>query len=163
MIDSRSFPLKKLEITQEESINVDHPVVHTTENVILQFNQPYEPMNGIEKLQREKLTIRNIMTRNVDAVKIIKDWKKNGRKIGTEYFLCFSFDLWIEGMLKDLKREFNEFQNDLEGINVRFLNKQPRFLIPINPISKIIIFGTEIQSKDGTVYQLVLKVVSTDE
>ncbi|EFO99092.1 hypothetical protein CRE_17988 [Caenorhabditis remanei] len=120
MIDFRSFPLKKLEITQEESVNVDHPVVHTAEDVILQFNKPYEPMKGIEKLQREKLTIQNIMTRNVDAVKIIKNWIKNGRKIGTEYFLCFSFDVWIQGMLKDLKREFNEFQNDLKGINVRY-------------------------------------------
>ncbi|EFO99105.1 hypothetical protein CRE_17874 [Caenorhabditis remanei] len=161
MIDSRSFPLKKLEITQEKSINIDNTVVHTTEDVILQFNKPYELIKGIEKLHTKKLTIQNIMSKNVDAVKIIKDWMKNGRKIGTDYFLCFSFGVWIKGVLKDLKREFNEFQNDLEGINVRFLDREPRFLIPMSPTSKIIIYGTRILSSHGTVYQLVLKVVST--
>ncbi|KAF1768046.1 hypothetical protein GCK72_008007 [Caenorhabditis remanei] len=102
----------------------------------------------------------NIMSKNVDAVKIIKDWMKNGRKIGTEYLLCFSFGVWIKGVLKDLTREFNEFQNDLKGINVRFLAREPRFSIPMSPTSKIIIYGTRTLSSHGTVYQLVLKVVS---
>ncbi|EFO99245.1 hypothetical protein CRE_17879 [Caenorhabditis remanei] len=163
MIDSRSFPLKKLKLIQEESIDADHPIIHTTADVVFQFNGQNEPMNGIEKLQREKLTILNIGYKNVDAVKIIKDWIKNGRKIGTEYFLCFTYLDWIQWVLSDLKNEFDEFQNDLEGINVRFLAREPRFSIPMSPTSKIIIYGTEIQSKDRTVYQLVLKVISTDE
>ncbi|KAF1768039.1 hypothetical protein GCK72_008000 [Caenorhabditis remanei] len=163
MIDSRSFPLKKLKLIQEESIDADHPIIHTTEDVVFQFNGENELIKGIEKLQREKLTIQNIGYKNVDAVKIIKDWIKNGRKIGTEYFLCFTFQYWIRWVLIDLEKEFDEFQNDLEGINVQFLAREPRFSIPINPTSKIIIYGTEIQSKDRTVYQLVFKVVSTDE
>ncbi|KAF1768038.1 hypothetical protein GCK72_007999 [Caenorhabditis remanei] len=163
MIDSRSFPLKKLKLTEEESIDVDHPVVHTAQDVILQFSQKNRLIRGIEKLQRKKLTIQNIMNGNVDAVRIIKDWVKNGREIGTEYLLCFFSNAWIQRMLRDLKNEFHEFQNNLKGVNVRFLKRAPRFSIPMNPISKIIIYGTEIQSKDDTVYQLVLKVVSTDE
>ncbi|EFO99088.1 hypothetical protein CRE_17881 [Caenorhabditis remanei] len=157
------LPTKKLELIQEESIDADHPIIHTTADVIFQFNGQNKPMNGIEKLHTKKLTILNIGYKNVDAVKIIKDWIKNGRKIGTEYLLCFTFLQWIRWVLSDLKNEFDEFENDLEGINVRFLAREPRFLIPISPISKIIIYGTEIESEDGTVYQLVLKVVSTDE
>ncbi|EFO99199.1 hypothetical protein CRE_17882 [Caenorhabditis remanei] len=176
MIDSRSFPLKKLKLTQEESIDVDHPVVHTAEDVIFQFSRENELFKDIEKLQREKLIIQNIMRGNVDAVRIIKDWMKNGREIGTEYLLCFSSNVWIQQMFRDIEREFNEFRNNLNGINVRyvinknyfqfvlfnrFLNRKPRFSIPMSTASNIIIFGTEIQAKDGTVYQLVLKVVST--
>ncbi|EFO99104.1 hypothetical protein CRE_17885 [Caenorhabditis remanei] len=163
MIDSRSFPLKKLKLTQEESIDVDHPIIHTTEDVIFQFSKRNELIRGIEKLQRKKLTIQNIMNGNVDAVRIIKDWMKNGREIGTEYLLYFPFNVGIKGVLKDLKREFDEFRNNLKGVNVRFLKRAPRFSIPMCPTLKIIIYGTEIQSKDRTVYQLVLKVVSTDE
>ncbi|EFO99266.1 hypothetical protein CRE_17883 [Caenorhabditis remanei] len=177
MIGFRSFPLKKLILTQEESIDVDHPVVHTAEDVILQFSGQTKLIKSIEKLRREKLIIQNIMKGNVDAVKIIKDWMKNGRKIGTEYLLYFPFNVWIQETLRHLKSEFDEFQNDLEGINVRyvinksyfqfalfyrFLNRWPRFLIPMRPASKIIIYGTKVQ-KDRTFYQLVLKVVSTDE
>ncbi|KAF1768045.1 hypothetical protein GCK72_008006 [Caenorhabditis remanei] len=161
ILDARSFPLKKLEIAQENTIDIDHPVVNTTEDVILQFIQPNEPMNGIEKLQRKKLTIQNIMDGNVDAVKIIKDWMNNGREVGTEYLLSFSFDIYFGQTLRDLKKEFNEFQN-MKGINGRFLRGASRFLIPMSPTSKIIIYGTRIQSKGNTVYQLVLKVVSTD-
>ncbi|KAF1768029.1 hypothetical protein GCK72_007990 [Caenorhabditis remanei] len=127
------------------------------------FDGENELIKGIEKLHRKKLSIHNVGYENVDAVKIINDWIKNGREVGTEYLLGFTFDFWMRRMLRDLKNEFDEFENDLEGINVRFLDREPRFLIPISPISKIIIYGTEIQSKDGTVYQLVLKVVSTDE
>ncbi|EFO99078.1 hypothetical protein CRE_17993 [Caenorhabditis remanei] len=163
IIDSRSCPLKKLKLFQDRLIYVDHPVVNTTEDVIFQFDGENELIKGIEKLHRKKLSIHNVGYENVDAVKIIKDWIKNGREIGTEYLLSFSFDFWMRRMLRDLKNEFDEFENDLEGINVRFLDREPRFLIPMSPTSKIIIYGTEIQSKNGTVYQLVLKVVSTDE
>ena len=119
MVDSRSFPLKKLKLIQEESIDADHPIIHTTADVIFQFNGQNKPMNGIEKLQRKKLTIQNIMDGNVDAVRIIKDWMKNGREIGTEYLLSFSFDIYLRQTLSDLKNEFNEFQN-MKGINGRY-------------------------------------------
>ncbi|EFO99180.1 hypothetical protein CRE_17987 [Caenorhabditis remanei] len=135
-LDVRSFPLKKLKIAQENTIDIDHPV-------------------------RKKLTIQNIMDGNVDAVRIIKDWMKNGREIGTEYLLSFSFDIYFGQTLRDLKKEFNEFQN-MKGINGRFLRGASRFLIPMSPTSKIVIYGTRIKSKGNTVYQLVLKVVSTD-
>ncbi|EFO99153.1 hypothetical protein CRE_17880 [Caenorhabditis remanei] len=163
IIDSRSFPLKKLQLFQDRLIYVDHPVVNTTEDVIFQFEGENELIKGIEKLHRKKLSIHNVGYENIDAVKIINDWIKNGREVGTEYLLGFTFDFWMKRMLRDLKNEFDEFKDDLEGINVRFLAREPRFLIPISPTSKIIIYGTEIQSKNGTVYQLVLKVVSTEE
>ncbi|EFO89464.1 hypothetical protein CRE_19940 [Caenorhabditis remanei] len=160
-IDTNCLPLKNLILSLYEPFDVNHPVIDSAQNVILRLIGHQDKLNGVEKLQREKLHIENTGFEQVDVVGIIRNWMENGKKIGTKYLLSGDI-VCIYNTFLGIEREFGDFTKTLEEVNEPILDSLPQFSIPMSSTANILVYGTE-KLVPRIVYRLVLRVVAVEE
>ncbi|KAF1768054.1 hypothetical protein GCK72_008015 [Caenorhabditis remanei] len=168
MINPNSFPLRKLSMVYPEilsNLTLDHPIVHSAGHLYLNVGTrgDQSPMSDIQKLCNKSAFIKSISMKSDDCVKIIRYWRENGKEVGTKFIFTFYLPNCIVPMIKALQEPFEEFQDKLEGLNERrFIAGLPRFAIPINNHSTVILAYTIFAMVDRKrEAQIVLNVVST--
>ncbi|EFO99101.1 hypothetical protein CRE_17984 [Caenorhabditis remanei] len=166
---TNQFPMKELKIEAITEILLDHPVVHSAKNIIIEqvvsSIDTYLP--DIHKLRAKNVSIQYsfkydpVFTRiPYDLIRIIKYWIDHGKEIGTKYKFTSSFDD-IYAVMTEAKREFNEFLSEAEKVDERVLIDLPQFYIPMkyDLSAKIFVYGIKIQEDGGDKSQVVVKVI----
>ncbi|EFO99116.1 hypothetical protein CRE_17890 [Caenorhabditis remanei] len=161
IVDSCSFPLKRLSTPIDEVEIFTHPVFCSAKSLrFTVFENEVIGLNDINKLICKNVEFGSNSLLKMDIVELIRYWEKNGKEIGTRYIFSQDYDGHIEDEISGLKTKFDGFIDDLEGINERFLPSSPRFSIPINSKSRICLYGIETDSIDRS--QLIISVMPTN-
>ncbi|EFO99240.1 hypothetical protein CRE_17870 [Caenorhabditis remanei] len=160
-IDPQSFPLKRLTTKVRGPDFFDHPVLLSAEHLIIVVTlaSQVEKLTEYQRIQRQQIWFKfDSMSQSINVSKLIVDWMENGKEVGTKFVLMNMHGL-IELPLWDSR--IDEYQDELEEINERFIPGLPRFLIPMNQSSKILCYGIETEYNGESVQQLIIEVVES--
>ncbi|KAF1768679.1 hypothetical protein GCK72_000492 [Caenorhabditis remanei] len=160
-INPNSFPLKQLNIECYDDFN--HPHIRSANSLQIlgmDDDEKHENAAKILSIQNKNVELRYIELEFVDVMVFIQYWMENGKEVGTTFsfygYLCVS----VDGILTQLRNEFNEIMSELTGVTEQNLTGTPGFSIPLNSSSKILVYGRR-NSEDISNEEIVLKVVSS--
>ncbi|EFO96165.1 hypothetical protein CRE_14681 [Caenorhabditis remanei] len=168
LIDSSSFPLKKLKIPFLGSEIFEHPIVQNSDCLTideLSLINDTIPLNDIRNLTNKTVVIQHSKMRIEEMMTLIRDWLRGEKSIGTTLMLEKSFMPINQAIFRSIKETFKEFENDLEHVEENFLLNCPRFCIPINNMSNLLVYGISRgivnNNINWPVSAFVMKVVAT--
>ncbi|KAF1767744.1 hypothetical protein GCK72_007703 [Caenorhabditis remanei] len=168
LIDSSSFPLKKLKIPFLGSQIFEHQIVQNSDCLTideLSLINDTIPLNDIRKLTNKTAVIQHSKMRIEEMMTLIRNWLSGEKSIGTTLMLEKSFMPINQAILRSIKEIFKEFENDLENVEENFLLNCPRFCIPINDSSNLLLYGISRgivnNNINWPVSAFVMKVVAT--
>ncbi|EFO99184.1 hypothetical protein CRE_17976 [Caenorhabditis remanei] len=153
-INPDSFPLKMFAAEFTDAIDFDHPIVHSSKNLVLS-------MNFYEFTDQALLSLaRQFPTKDIQfdcnlwqhdlILNFIKTWIENRKTIGAKSSFLFSSYRCLPSTFNKLLQEFN----NLQEVNERSILS---FTIPINSQSKIHVYGVDEPKR------LVVEVVPTTD
>ncbi|KAF1767745.1 hypothetical protein GCK72_007704 [Caenorhabditis remanei] len=167
LIDASSFPLKKLKIPFLGSEAFEHPIVQNSDcltiNELLLINDTI-PLNDIRKLTNKTVVIQHSKMRIEEMMTLIRNWLSGEKSIGTTLMLEKYFVPINQAIFRSIKETYEEFEDDLENVEENFLPNCPRFCIPINNMSNLLVYGVDrgIVNNNRPASAFVMKVVATN-
>ncbi|EFO96373.1 hypothetical protein CRE_14682 [Caenorhabditis remanei] len=167
LIDSSSFPLKKLKIPFLGSEAFEHPIVQNSDCLTIdELSRLKEPIsrNDIRKITNNTVVIQHSKIREEGVKTLIRDWLSGEKSIGTTLMLEKSFMPINQAILMSIKETYEEFEDDLENVEENFLPNCPCFCIPINNSSNLLVYGVDRgidNNINWPVSAVVMKVVAT--
>ncbi|KAF1768688.1 hypothetical protein GCK72_000501 [Caenorhabditis remanei] len=160
-INPSSFPLKRLAIECYDDFN--HPHIrsaNTLHILVMDDDEKHENAAKILSIQNKNVKLSYVELEFMDVMSIIQYWMENGKEVGTT-FSCSGYGyVAVDGILNQLRNEFNEIMSELDGVSDKNLTGIHGFSIPLNSSSKILVYGrrnSEVISNE----EIVLKVVSS--
>ncbi|KAF1767747.1 hypothetical protein GCK72_007706 [Caenorhabditis remanei] len=167
LIDVSSFPLKKLKIPFLGSQIFEHPIVQLagclTIDEFTLFNESI-PLNDINKLTNKTVVIQHSRMRKEDIITLIRNWLSGEKSIGTTLIMEKTFVMTHQEILRSIKETYEEFEDDLKNVEENFLPNCPRFCIPINNSSNLLVYGVDkgiVNHFNCPISAFVMKVVAT--
>ncbi|EFP11365.1 hypothetical protein CRE_09703 [Caenorhabditis remanei] len=160
-INPSSFPLKKLAIECYHDFN--HPHIRSANSLrilLMGDDEKHENAANILSIQNKNVVLSYIELEFVDVMGVLQYWMENGKEVGTT-FSCSDYRcVVVDGILNQLRNEFNEIMSELDGASDQNLVGTPGFSIPLNSSSKILVYGRR-NSENIPNEKIVLKVVSS--
>ncbi|KAF1767749.1 hypothetical protein GCK72_007708 [Caenorhabditis remanei] len=168
LIDVSSFPLKKLQIPFLGSEIFEHQIVQNSDflainEMSLRLNETI-PLNDIRKLTNKTVVIQHSKIREEGVMTLIRDWLSGEKSIGTTVIMEKPFVMTDQAILRSIKETFEEFEDDLKNVEENFLPNCPRFCIPINDSSNLLVYGVDRgidNNFNWHISAVVMKVVAT--
>ena len=106
-INPISYPLYSVEISTTDVLSLNHPVLHTAQNLTIITNQDTDHEHLlIDKIRNKNVSIGYEFIILVDLLEIIEDWMFYKREIGT----TFTF---FEDFRNDVSRTLNQLYEEL--------------------------------------------------
>ncbi|KAF1768689.1 hypothetical protein GCK72_000502 [Caenorhabditis remanei] len=160
-INPNSFPLKKLTIECYDDFNHPHIRSANSLRILLMYDrEKHENAAKIVSIQNKNVELSYKNLEFMDVMVFIQYWMENGKEVGTT-FSCSGYGyVAVDGILNQLKNEFNEIMSELDGVSDKNLIETSGFSIPLNSSSKILVYGRR-NSEDISNEEIVLKVVSS--
>ncbi|KAF1768681.1 hypothetical protein GCK72_000494 [Caenorhabditis remanei] len=160
-INPNSFPLKELTIECYDDLN--HPHIRSANSLrilLMRDREKHENAAKIVSIQNKNVELSYKNLEFMDVMVFIQYWMENGKEVGTT-FSCSGYGyVPVDGILNQLRNEFNEIMSELDGVSDKNLTGTPGFSIPLNSSSKILVFGRR-KSENVSNEEIVLKVVSS--
>ncbi|KAF1767746.1 hypothetical protein GCK72_007705 [Caenorhabditis remanei] len=147
LIDVSSFPLKKLQIPFCGSEIFEHQIVQNSDflainEMSLRLNETI-PLNDIRKLTNKTVLIQYSKISKEGVMTLMRNWLSGEKSIGTTLMLEKSFMPINQAILRSIKETYEEFEDNLENVEENFLPNCPRFCIPINDSSNLLVYGVD--------------------
>ncbi|EFO99253.1 hypothetical protein CRE_17977 [Caenorhabditis remanei] len=158
-INPDSFPLKMFTAYFSDSINFDHPIVHSSKYLVLSMNGTLAGtlLLSLGRLPNKAVLFNPNSWEHYEIVNIIKYWIENRKTIGTKYLFLYGAYKYILDILNKVSEEFSEIKTNLQEVDERGISKLSGVTIPINSQSKIYVYGVKKPN------HLVVEVVSATE
>ncbi|KAF1768052.1 hypothetical protein GCK72_008013 [Caenorhabditis remanei] len=160
-INPASYALDSVEISTTGVLSLNHPVLHTAQNLTIITNQD---------TNHEHLLINKIRNKNVfigyefiilaDLLEIIEDWMFFKREIGTTFTFFEDFRNDVSATLNQVYEELHDCRKEWKEENNQehMIREYRHFFIEIDDASKILVYGE--RTREGTGSRVVFKVVA---